>query len=136
MVFKIALAAIVLLAISNAWVRFSPSDPDQWHKVLQNPENKEFGKGLIKVLPQKAEQFGRLWDIAQATPRTNLLAGSVDEGAFTVVTRTKFWGFPDFSTIWVSRDSLVIYARARFGSQDSNVNAARVSKWDQQLSGT
>ncbi len=60
----------------------------------------------------------------------------MEEGAVTYIARTLFWGFPDYNTIWIEGDDLVIYARLRFGRGDWGVNGARVSKWLRQFSGT
>lgn len=133
---KFVIGALVLLAVTNAWVRLAPSDPDRWHQILPNPESKRFANGEVRVLANSADRFAALNEIALRTDRTKQLTGALDDGAITFVTRSKVWGFPDYTTIWIDGDDLVLYARARFGLSDSGVNAARIANWLQQLSGT
>lgn len=61
------------------------------------------------------------------------MAGSISSGMVTYITRSKFWGFPDYATIWVSGDDLIVYSRLRFGRGDMGVNKARVEDWLLQL---
>jgi hypothetical protein len=71
--------------------------------------------------------------VAMAEPRTSRLAGSPEEGRITYVSRSRVWGFPDYTTVGTVPDGegvwLVIYARARFGREDFGVNADRVGRW-------
>ena len=39
---------------------------------------------------------------ARATPRTRVLAGSVEAGMITYVTRSRLWAFPDYTTVAVA----------------------------------
>jgi uncharacterized protein (DUF1499 family) len=64
----------------------------------------------------------------KALPRTTLLAGSIAEGHLTYVTRSKWMGFPDYTTLEQSGDTIKMFARLRFGRQDMGVNAARLRK--------
>jgi len=120
---------VILIVAAGLWIRFAPTDSGKWHKALPNPANKDFAAGVIRVLPNRAENFGALHAAALGTDRTILLAGSVEEGIATYVTRTFFWGFPDYATAWIEGDSLVIYSRLRFGTGDHGVNRAKVEKW-------
>ena len=60
-------------------------------------------------------------------PRTSVLAGSVDTGRITYVTRTQWMGFPDYTTVEQQGETLKLYARLRFGRSDFGVNAVRVN---------
>jgi len=133
-VVKLLLVFLALLLASFVWVRLAPSDVSKWHYVIENPQNNRFQAGLVEVLPNKADSFSELYKIAVNADRTVLLAGSIDEGMATFITRSKLWGFPDYTTIWINGDALAIHARARFGKSDIGVNAARVSKWLATLS--
>jgi len=53
----------------------------------------------------------------------------VAEGRVTYITRSKLWGFPDYSTFETRDGDLLIHARLRFGSSDMGVNRARVTDW-------
>jgi uncharacterized protein (DUF1499 family) len=73
--------------------------------------------------------------VALATPRTRLLAGSVATGKLTYVTRSRLFGFPDYTTVslLLPEDGgptyLHMFARLRFGLDDLGVNGARVRDW-------
>jgi uncharacterized protein (DUF1499 family) len=71
--------------------------------------------------------------VAMAEPRTVRLAGSPDEGRITYVSRSRVFGFPDYTTVSAIADEggtrLVIHARLRFGQSDMGANAARVGRW-------
>lgn len=71
--------------------------------------------------------------VAMSWPRTSILAGSVDEGMMTFVTRSRIFGFPDYTTLLAAPDGqgsrVTIYARLRFGRSDFGVNSARVRGW-------
>ena len=75
------------------------------------------------------EGLARLDAIIRATPRTKVLAGAVAEGMITYVSRTRWMGFPDYTTVQRDGDVLKIYGRLRFGRSDLGVNKARVEGW-------
>ncbi|MYM53984.1 DUF1499 domain-containing protein [Rhodobacteraceae bacterium GS-10] len=112
-----------------AYVRLSPNDPARWHQPVRGDQDKSFENGVIRVLPGSAEDFAQLHKIASSWPRTKVLAGSVAEGRITYVTRTAFWGFPDFTTVERRDGQIALYARARFGRSDLGVNGKRVQAW-------
>ncbi|WP_137700090.1 DUF1499 domain-containing protein [Marimonas lutisalis] len=126
----ILLAAIVAF---GAWVRLAPSDPARWHRMPENVADKTFEGGAMRVVQAGPGALARLDKIARAWPRTRVLAGSVDEGMVTYVTRTALWGFPDYTTVRQVGDRLELYARLRFGRGDMGVNRARLEAWLAQL---
>ena len=75
--------------------------------------------------------------IIMATPRTRRLAGSVEDGQITYVTRSRILGMPDYTTIAArpaeGGASVAIYGRLRFGKADLGVNKARIDRWLTQL---
>ena len=71
--------------------------------------------------------------VASAAPRTRLVAGSVQDGMMTFVTRSALWGFPDYTTAAVQGDILVISGHLRFGRSDMGVNKSRILGWLAQL---
>jgi uncharacterized protein (DUF1499 family) len=139
------LSVAVLVAGAAAWVRFAPSDPEAWHVAplraadpgragylltASNADNPVFEAGPGDLL-------AALDGIARATPRTTVLTGSVAEGRITYITRSRFWGVPDFTSVSATEvdggSQLVIFARLRFGRSDLGVNKARVLSWMDQL---
>ena len=130
---KLLIAIAVLIVAAGLWVRVVPSDPARWNKALENPTDQARMGSVVRILSGRAMQMTELEAIIQSTPRTKLLAGSADEGQFTYITRTLFWGFPDYATVWVKDDDLIIYSRLRFGRGDYGVNKTRVDGWIEQL---
>ena len=124
----------VAVVIFGAYVRLAPSDPARWHT---DPSEGTMGANshvARVVLPMSPEDALSAVDAAaKAEPRTARLAGSVEEGRITYVSRSRLWGFPDYTTVAVRPEgdgaALVIHARARFGESDLGVNAARVGRW-------
>ena len=123
---------IVLLAIVvglGLYVRLAPSDPGRWHAMPEAMENRDLDGGADRVIDVSEGDLARLHGIALATPRTLALAGSVDEGMITYVTRSRLFGFPDYTTVEEADGQIKIHARLRFGKMDMGVNAARVDGW-------
>ncbi len=133
----------------SAYVRLAPTDPARWHVDPADPALSS-GRGGVLVRPggdlespvfaeAPSALLARFAEIADATPRTRVLAGSVAEGRITFVTRSLLWGFPDYTTVEAVPEGdgarLVIYARLRFGDSDLGVNRARVEGWLAALSG-
>ena len=127
---------IVLLAALigvGLYVRLAPSDPGVWHAMPDEMEDVDMDGGAKRVVEAGQGALARLHAIALATPRTQVLAGSVDDGKITYVTRSRVFGFPDYTTVMQSEDTLKIHARLRFGKFDLGVNAARVDAWIAEL---
>ncbi|MTJ04150.1 MAG: DUF1499 domain-containing protein [Sediminimonas qiaohouensis] len=132
--FAAVLIAAVVVGIGIAlWVRLAPTDPSRWHVAPLVRQDHDYAAGVIRAVPGTAEDLERLDAIIRATPRTVHLAGSLDEGMLSYVTRSAFWGFPDYTTVVLRGDTLIIHARLRFGRSDMGVNKARVSRWLDQL---
>ena len=131
--FVIVLVVLVVAGLM-LFVRLAPTDPQRWHQpqeVRGTGDYAEAGGHRIerKITATPEEVLRRLEQRALATPRTTLVAGSVDAGRLTFRTRSLIWGFPDFTTVEVIGDTLVIYGRLRFGQSDMGVNKARVLDW-------
>tara|TARA_R110002074_G_scaffold48047_9_gene123076 strand:- start:1914 stop:2378 length:465 start_codon:yes stop_codon:yes gene_type:complete len=125
-----------------AYIRLAPSDPAVWHKQAYPSglgEHVSSGGYVWReaIAGDGKDQLRSLDRIVMDTPRTTLLAGSVDEKQITYVTRSAVMGFPDYTTIGVYQglieDSdqryLEINGRLRFGKSDLGVNAKRVKGW-------
>ncbi|MAC79195.1 MAG: hypothetical protein CML66_14155 [Rhodobacteraceae bacterium] len=120
---------IALLAIVVGYIRLAPSDPADWHEMPDFSADADLSGAVMRVVDTGPDGLGRLANVALATPRTTRLAGSVEEGMMTFVTRSKLWGFPDYTTARQDGDLLKIYGRLRFGRSDLGVNRARVDGW-------
>ncbi|MWD26122.1 DUF1499 domain-containing protein [Aquicoccus sp. SCR17] len=124
---------VVLVLGFGAYVRLAPSDPERWHVPLNVTEDRDLPGGAERVLPGEGDRLADLDRIARATPRTERLAGSVEEGRLTYITRTNLWGFPDYTTAERKDGDLMLHARLRFGRGDMGVNRARLDSWIRQL---
>jgi hypothetical protein len=139
-VFILKRLLLVLLAAFlglNAYVRFARVDAAAWnvdlaerHAPLGPPsfdQVKTFPTGAyVDLTKASLEQLNA---VALSSPRTRLIAGSVEAGRITWETRSLLWGFPDYTTAQVSGEGLTILARSRYGSGDWGVNAKRLSAW-------
>ncbi len=130
------LSAIILAVLAAAFVallvviRVMPSDPDRWHEMPENVADRDLDGGAMRSVEGDLAVLDR---IIRDTPRTEVLAGSVDEGIVTYVTRSRVFGFPDYTTVRQDDDRLDIYGRLRFGRSDMGVNADRIDGWLRQL---
>nr|WP_232204294.1 DUF1499 domain-containing protein [Roseobacter sp. CCS2] len=129
---------VVLILGLMAYVRFAPTDAARWHQplMLTAPgDYPEEGGFLVerKIAAPAPEVLAAVESRALATPRTQVIAGSVDEGMITFMTRSRVMGFPDYTTVAVYNDTLVIYGRLRFGRSDMGVNKARIESWLETL---
>ncbi|MGB0608422.1 MAG: DUF1499 domain-containing protein [Paracoccaceae bacterium] len=128
---KVLLGACgVIMVLGLLWIRFAPIYKDSWHVTTRAERDKAFMGGVIRFLPAAGKaELSQLLAVIQQAPRTKYIAGGEKEGMVTYVTRTKVFGFPDFTTLWLSDTGLHIYARVRFGRIDFGVNRARVADW-------
>lgn len=131
---KLGLILLAIVAGGMGYVRLAPSDPARWHLRLDARADQDFDAGVIRILRGAGpDALARLDRIAQTTPRTRVLAGSVDSGMITYIVRSRVFGFPDYVTVAMSGDDMVIHARLRFGKSDIGVNRARTEGWISQL---
>jgi hypothetical protein len=145
-------AILATVVAFGLYVRLAPSDPARWHLDLEQNRPAEMafalvppGADLVRTLEGAAyadlfttqaearDRLGKLDAIAMATPRTTRLAGSVEAGRITWITRSALFGFPDYTTAQVTTGGLTVYARLRFGRGDMGVNAARLRDWLSRL---
>jgi uncharacterized protein (DUF1499 family) len=142
MVGYLALGLLVAVVAFALYVRLAPSDPGRWHvaPVADGAQGEVVVAGLnratLRLGPEagtSADLLARLDAVALATPRTFRLAGTVEAGRITWVTRSALWGFPDYTTAEARSDGLYIEARSRFGQGDMGVNAARLQRWMSSL---
>ena len=111
-----------------AFVRLAPTDPANWHVPIAETNSQNMTGGAIRVTEAAPEALARVDSAMKALPRTRVIAGSVDEGRVTYVTRTKWVGFPDYTTIEHSDGLLKMHARLRFGASDLGVNRKRLER--------
>lgn len=129
------LIVIAIVALAAAlYIRLAPTDPAKWHKSVNvdGPGDRaELGSfsAARTITAPPATALAAVKQVADATDRTKLIAGSVAEGMMTFQTRSRVLGFPDYTTVAIDGDLLVMYARLRFGNADHGVNQARIQQW-------
>lgn len=131
---RILIALLILLAGLMLYVRLAPTSVERWHTgpTATEPFDRQDAGGFTaarRITAPAADVLAAFEQRALATPRTRLLAGSVAEGLLTFQTRSLFWGFPDYTTVTVADDLLIVHGRLRFGQSDLGVNKARVLAW-------
>lgn len=130
MFLKISLSVLIVLAVllvlSAAYIRLASHNLEKVHVAPDVASDEILTNGVKR---QSEGDIFALHDVIMAEPRTKLLAGGPDTGLVTYVTRTAFWGFPDYTTVQTTQTGLNVYGRLRFGRSDFGVNAARVDRW-------
>jgi uncharacterized protein (DUF1499 family) len=138
------IGAIVVAALIGAvmvYARTARIDPARWHVAPEEPDptapdidtaNSRLSLRSFDTPPAAVQSA--LDAIIRATPRTSLLAGSVDDAMITYVTRSGVFGFPDITTAVARADdrggtSVIVFGRAVMGYSDLGENARRVDGW-------
>lgn len=126
----VLLSLLVAFVVLLAWIRLAPDDVARWHRLPEEVQHADLEGGVMRVVQGDLADLDR---IIRAEPRTRVLAGSVAEGMVTYVTRSRVFGFPDYTTVAQRGDDLALFARLRYGKSDMGVNKARVSRWLEAL---
>ncbi len=125
----LTLGAIIIGAL--LYIRLAPSNVAHWHVDLTHMTAPK-SSGVLRDL--KATSLADVHKVAAATERTQVLAGTVEAGKITYITRSAVFGFPDYTTVQTLPSGGVrIFARLRFGKSDFGVNAARIDMWQAVL---
>ncbi|MFW2587583.1 DUF1499 domain-containing protein [Sagittula sp. SSi028] len=124
---------ILIIVGGLAWIRLAPSKPEVWHVDPQVTADQDLTGGVRRRVAAESGDFQRLHGIILSTPRTELVAGGVEDGMATYVTRSQLMGFPDYTTVKQGDGVLEIHARLRFGVSDTGVNQKRVDGWLEEL---
>ncbi len=132
-VIGIALVLALVIVPFGLYVRLAPSDPDTWHAMPEAITERDLAGGAMRVVGAGEDGLARLDAIIRAEPRTRVLAGSLEDGKITYVTRSQLWGFPDYTTMRLSDKQIELYSRLRFGQSDMDVNAERLDRWLSQF---
>ena len=122
-VFWIVLALIVA---GVAYVRLAPTDAQAVHCDVDGTEDADGAGHCVRVVDADEGTLARIDAAAMALPRTSRVAGSVAQGHITYVTRSKWVGFPDYTTVQRDGDRIKLFGRLRFGRSDLGVNRARL----------
>ncbi|SDW76199.1 DUF1499 domain-containing protein [Roseicitreum antarcticum] len=136
---------VVLLGLAGLmlFVRVSPNAPADWHEdpaLVQKPSKPNAhlirlvgGDEIAPIYALTPEALAERIDQIAREDGAELLAGSVADGHMTYISRSTLMGFPDFTSVKVSRAgdgaTFSAFARARFGQSDMGVNRARLTRW-------
>ena len=139
------LAYAILLVIGagvaiSVYVRLAPIEEGAYYALptIDGPGDTTGDRSHLAVRQITTTPEGVLRAVqaaAEATPRTRLIEGSIEEERLVFVTRSLIWGFPDFTTVGIEDGMLVIHGRARYGQMDMGVNKARIGRWLEALEG-
>lgn len=135
----VGLLGLIAVLCFGIYVRLAPADPSRWHLVPYPGSGARAARDGFTVWHETgpgaaAAVMARLDRIIRATPRTRVFAGSLPEGMVTYVTRSRIWGFPDYTTVaQEAGDRIVIHGRLRFGRSDLGVNRRRIEAWIARL---
>jgi uncharacterized protein (DUF1499 family) len=138
----LGIVAVVALGLLGGvlWVRLAPSDPARWHvdpATAPDPETDNFARA-DQVIPLPPEEVRARLDRIAAREGAVVLAE--DPGRVTYIARTRRMRFPDYVSLRLDAAGegatrLQALSRARFGSSDGGVNAARLRRWLRKLEG-
>ncbi|MDP5216068.1 DUF1499 domain-containing protein [Ruegeria sp. 2205SS24-7] len=129
LIWVLLIAVVVVLG----YIRLAPSEVTEWHVAPVGDSDADTRGSVLRVLQAGPEALKQFDEVARADPGTRVLAGSLDQGMITYITRSKVFGFPDYTTAQQQGEILRIYARLRFGRSDLGVNRARVEAWIAQM---
>ncbi|RLL63935.1 DUF1499 domain-containing protein [Paenirhodobacter hankyongi] len=128
-------AALLLLAVLGlgAWVRLAPLPADLYHRMDSAHGVGDWpapgGFEAVRQVTEPKATLAALVTVVEATPRTALIEGSVEEGLVTVVTRSALWGLPDISNLWIEGDRVHVRGHLIFGPFDFGGNRSRIEGW-------
>ncbi|MBF9030083.1 DUF1499 domain-containing protein [Rhodobacterales bacterium HKCCE3408] len=145
MVIIVAAVLVALVLAVSLYVRTVPMRAAVWHVdpvEVEPPVTPNFAlrRGETAPLIQRpaAEVATRLEAVAEAGG-AQVIGGSADSGFVTYVVRTPVMGFPDAVSVRLIPEGdgtrVAIFSRSRFGYGDMGVNADRVARWIDALSG-
>lgn len=144
MIKLVLILGLLAAAAVMAFIRFTPSDPADWHvdpRAVARPSTPNAwliravgGDAPAPEYAVPAPELARIVDeVVAAQPRTRRLAGAVEAGHMTYVTRTPLMGFPDYVSVRVfataTGASLAVFSRSRFGHSDLGTNRRRLEDW-------
>ncbi len=136
---------LLMIAISALiYVRMAPHNLAALHVVPPTgatPDVPVISDGSALFLQVFDSESQTVWQNIETvilnTPRTKQIAGGQDGGMISYVTRSRLFGFPDYTTVLLTetgdKTQMQMFGRLRFGRSDFGVNAARLKLWVQAI---
>lgn len=148
MIKLILIVVLVGAAGLLAYIRLAPTDPARWHedpRLVSRPTTPNFhlirmvgGDAMPQVFQTTPQELAARMDEIARADGARLIAGTLDAGHMTYLTRTRLMGYPDYTSILIEPAGegamLLAFARARFGHSDLGNNRARLERWIAELS--
>ena len=127
------LSILIAVAAVIVWARTLDVPAHRYHRTggPDTPGDHRAGNGFtaVRAVAEPAEALRALSEVAETAARTTRLAGSVAGGHVSYVTRSRIFGFPDVTNIWISDGRVHVRGKAVVGKGDMGVNRARVRRW-------
>lgn len=132
LVIAVGLALAAALAAA-AWVRTIDVPPARAHET-RGPDavgdhSSAGGFVAVRAVEDPAAALAALDRVARDSPRTRPLAGSAGQGHASYVTRSRVFGFPDVTNVWIDGGRVHVAAHLIVGGSDFGVNRRRVEAW-------
>ena len=137
---------VFVVAVAAVYVRLAPFDANRFHKPVFPAEAGDYEAmnsfTAIRAITTPVEDIVKTLDtVILETPRTQRMVGLPGMDVITYETRSRVFGFPDYTTVSIIEPGavgndgplLAIRGRARFGASDVGVNKARVLGWLERL---
>lgn len=131
---KIALTTAIATALAALgvaiWVRSMNIPVARYHDRFEVPqEDRQTQEGFVAVRQTDDAGFAQLVEVIATSPRTTSLAGRVEDGHVSFVTRTRVMGFPDVTNVLRTERGLAIRGHLVVGKGDMGVNRRRIEGW-------
>jgi len=138
MMIKLVWLLLIATVAFAGYVRFAPYDAARWHVASsRNAIGDYSGMNTFEAVrgmsAAPVDILRALETVILNDPRTQMMSGQVEDGIVTYQTRSRLFGYPDYTTVSVidtqAGPLLSIHGRARFGKSDINQNAKRIKRW-------
>ena len=128
----ILIGVLALIGAVQVYVRFAPTQADRWVIVPNEKTVGDYrydnGFMVVRDVDGSRDSVLKLFDQEMRTRRIATISGqNIYES------RSKLWGFPDYTTVSVAplpgmeQSRAVIFSRLRFGKSDMGVNRKRMN---------
>ncbi|THF93627.1 MAG: DUF1499 domain-containing protein [Sulfitobacter sp. SK025] len=132
----ILIGVLALIGAVQVYVRFAPTQADRWVIVPNEKTVGDYrydnGFMVVRDVDGSRDSVLKLFDQEMLkVPRTRRIATISGQNIYE--SRSKLWGFPDYTTVSVAplpgmeQSRAVIFSRLRFGKSDMGVNRKRMN---------
>jgi hypothetical protein len=131
MIWGLAGICIALVALS-IWVRVASIDGSRFTATpgpdaVGNHTLTGGAKSVRSLTDLPSAAFEKLLAVIEETPHTTRIGTGTAPAAY--VTRSRAFGFPDVTVVWVADGNLHVHGHLVYGASDVGVNSARIGRW-------